>query len=189
MTTTSEATNNQALLVDLLERMSKAGSWTGETHLQKCVYFLQEMTTFPKAFQFVLYKHGPHSFDLHDELANMVANQTLVIEHSTTYGPTFGPGPYAQRLKQRCTAALAQHEATLDFAAHSLSPNDTGDLEMWGTAFYISKQNPNIAKEEQAIVINQLKPHIPFEEAMQALSSISYLEQQVQTEFQGISTL
>ncbi|MCL6557372.1 MAG: hypothetical protein K6U74_00970, partial [Firmicutes bacterium] len=58
----------KALLLSLVKAMESQGSWCGETHIQKCSYFLQAMLGVPLGFEFILYKHGPFSFDLRDEL-------------------------------------------------------------------------------------------------------------------------
>ena len=57
-----------AVLLTLLEQLQARGSWCGETHVQKSVYFLQDLLQVPLGFEFVLYKHGPYSFDLNDEI-------------------------------------------------------------------------------------------------------------------------
>ena len=41
----------RALLVSLVEKMKNGGSWCGETHVQKCVYFLQQLLKVPMNFK------------------------------------------------------------------------------------------------------------------------------------------
>ena len=52
------------LLVRLTERLRANKSWAGETHLQKATYILKRVLGVPVEFDFILYKHGPFSFDL-----------------------------------------------------------------------------------------------------------------------------
>ena len=59
----------RAAISRLVEVMRAIGSWAGETHVQKCVYFMQGLLEVKMEYDFVLYKHGPYSFDLHNELA------------------------------------------------------------------------------------------------------------------------
>ena len=80
-----------SLIIDLIEKLTEKGSWCGETHIQKAVYFLQELTKVPMGFNFILYKHGPFSFDLRDELAAMRAYRLLEIELRPPYGPGLFP--------------------------------------------------------------------------------------------------
>jgi hypothetical protein len=56
-----EDNTRQVVLLSLLETMGARGSWCGETHVQKCTYFLQEALDVPLGLSFVLYKHGPFS--------------------------------------------------------------------------------------------------------------------------------
>ena len=52
------------LVLLLLDQMSKQDSWCGETHVQKCAFFLQEGLEVPLDFEFIMYKYGPFSFEL-----------------------------------------------------------------------------------------------------------------------------
>lgn len=47
-----------SVLLTLNEEMRKAGSWTGETHMQKAVFFLQELMHVSLELDFILYKHA-----------------------------------------------------------------------------------------------------------------------------------
>jgi uncharacterized protein YwgA len=57
---------NRAILVTLIKSLRSKGSWCGETHIQKAAFFLQQLTGVPIDFDFILYKHGPFSFDLRE---------------------------------------------------------------------------------------------------------------------------
>ena len=59
---------NGVVITRLIETLRERGSWCGETHVQKAAFFLQELMEVPTRFHFILYKHGPFSFDLRDEL-------------------------------------------------------------------------------------------------------------------------
>ena len=63
----------KTILVGLIERLADKGSWAGETHLQKAAYLLAELRGVDFDFDFILYKHGPFSFELRDELSAMRA--------------------------------------------------------------------------------------------------------------------
>lgn len=74
-----------ALLTKLVQRLRDEGSWGGETHVQKVTYFLQELMEVPLDFDFILYKHGPYSFDLHDEIAALRGDGLLTFELHTVH--------------------------------------------------------------------------------------------------------
>ena len=59
-----ERLQRAAILTELMDRLRADGSWCGETHVQKATYFLQEVLGVQTGFEYILYKHGPYSFDL-----------------------------------------------------------------------------------------------------------------------------
>ncbi len=65
--------------------MKNGGSWCGETHVQKCVYFLQQLLKVPMEFNCIMYKHGPYSFDLNDELAFFKGSEFLELHPRRPY--------------------------------------------------------------------------------------------------------
>ena len=75
-----ERLQRAAILLSLAENLRDKGSWCGETHLQKAAYILKEMFGVPLDVDFVLYKHGPYSFDLTDDLARFKADGILQEE-------------------------------------------------------------------------------------------------------------
>ena len=75
-----ERIKNITILLQLIESLRKNGSWCGETHIQKAIYSLQQLKGVPLNFNFVLYKHGPFSFDLRDELTAMRADGLIAFK-------------------------------------------------------------------------------------------------------------
>src|SRR2546425_53683 len=80
----------EAVLTGLARRLYESGSWSGETHVQKVAYVLNELANVPFSFNFILYKHGPFSFELRDELASMRADGLLERQSQ--------PAPYGPRI-------------------------------------------------------------------------------------------
>ena len=78
----------EALLVHLAKRLRDAGSWCGETQLQKTAYFLQDLTGVPLGYDFMLYKHGPFEFELRGEIRELIGYEMLAVE---TQPPPYGP--------------------------------------------------------------------------------------------------
>ena len=86
------------VLLTLLERLKAHGSWCGETHLQKAIFIIQDIAKSNLGYKFVMYKHGPYSFDLKNELAAMKASDVIEFTFPQEgYGPSikatkFGAG-------------------------------------------------------------------------------------------------
>src|ERR1700738_1219654 len=92
------------LVAELANRMRNEGSWAGETHLQKCVYFLQELLGVPTDYDFVLYKHGPFSFTLREELGEMRSEGLLEIRmNPQPYGPSLVATEQSRSLREDST--------------------------------------------------------------------------------------
>ena len=63
-----ERLQKAAILTELADQLRREGSWCGHTHMQKATYFLQDLLEVPTGYEFILYKHGPYSFDLSEEM-------------------------------------------------------------------------------------------------------------------------
>ena len=79
---------NAAILTRLASELKQHGSWCGETHLQKAVYLMQELFEVSPDFEFILFKHGPFSFELRDELTALRGDGYFRLEAMPMpYGP------------------------------------------------------------------------------------------------------
>lgn len=166
-----------AIILELIERMNEQGSWCGETHIQKCSYFLQEMMAVPMGFDFILYKHGPFSFDLRDELTAMRADNLLELHvRPYPYGPSLLPGTAAEVIMKNYSKSRDKYNKQIDFVAKTFSLKGVAELERLATAFYITKeQGEEQSVEKRAEYIHQLKPHVSLEEARRAVEIIDSL--------------
>jgi len=115
-----------AVITALIDELEKHESWCGETHIQKAMFFLEEMTETDLGFEFILYKHGPFSFDLRDELTAMRADLLLELEvRRPGYGPSLRPTKNAQTMVERYRNTVDQARSDIRFvAAHA------GDLHV-----------------------------------------------------------
>ena len=161
----------RALVCSLVKAMREEKSWVGETHIQKCVYFLQEMLKAPVGYDYILYKHGPYCFDLQRELAVMRARRQLSIEPRYPYGPSLCLGPRGEFNLHRA----ARHQDAVNFVARKFSTRDVRELERLSTAFFVQTRNPNLEGSAVVSRICELKPHIGDAEAWEAVSEISQL--------------
>src|SRR3989304_6206965 len=97
------------LLTSLTQKLWAHGSWCGETHLQKAVYFLEDLLEVPLEFDFILYRHGPFSFDLRDEITSLRADELLrLVPQEPPYGPRLVPTDRCDRLKELFPSTLKE---------------------------------------------------------------------------------
>ena len=163
------------LVCHLVDSMRKHDSWAGETHVQKCVMFLQKLMDVPTGYQFVLYLHGPFSFDLRNELALMRARLQLDVEPNPSYGPSFTLGVRGKLAMESPTG----YEAAIDVIAQEVSVKDTRALERLSTAFFLLEEHPSRSAGQTAKEMNRIKPHISVEQALRAIGDANDLRQRV----------
>lgn len=158
-----------AVLTKLIASLRCYGSWCGETHIQKAVFFLQELTEVPFEFRFVLYEYGPFSFELCDELAAMRADYLLDLEVFESYGPKYLATRRAFRLQERFPKTLAHFGRRIDFVAQQIGSSYVGRLERLSTAFYLRmRDHKDISHRELAEQLVNIKNHVPFDLALEA---------------------
>lgn len=169
-----------ALIVSLVENLKANGSWCGETHVQKASYFLQELTNVPLGYEFVLYKHGPYSFDLNDELTSMRADTLLrLVPQPYPYGPSLLPGLGNEQLKQRFVKTITRYTRNIEFVASKLGSMKVVELERIATALYVIKEESSSKVESRAQRIHELKPHVSLEDAVKAVRMVDLIKKEL----------
>jgi hypothetical protein len=168
-----ERLQRASILLTLNEELRRAGSWAGETHMQKATFFLQELMSISLDFDFVLYKHGPFSFDLRDELTFMRAQGFFRLEPQYPYGPTLVGGEKSELLKQAFRAAIEEYLPRIRFVSQKLGAKTVAGLERTATALYIRLREPAYADRVQRLT--SLKPHIALPEAQAAVSEVEQI--------------
>ena len=172
-----------ALLTRLMEELHKNGSWCGETHVQKVAFFAQELTEIPMNFDFILYKHGPFSFGLRDEITSLRADGLVKLKTQWLYGPQLLPTERSHYVQSLYPKTLKKYEKNIEFVTQWLGDKDVGDLERIGTAFYIIKfENKKVSVDERATRLTDLKPHISREDAINAIKTVNEIVTQVQNQ-------
>jgi len=164
--------NRSALLVALADDLRKKGSWCGETHLQKATYFLQTLQKVPVGFEFILYKHGPFSFELRDALTSMRADGLFDLHAQWPYGPTLILTEKSKRLRRACSQTLQKYQKRLNFVSDRLATKNVSDLERLATALYIWIESSSKSETQRAKRLHSLKPHVSQEESLEAVKVV-----------------
>ena len=170
------------ILLALNEELRKARSWTGETHMQKATYFLQHLMDVPLNFEFILYKHGPFSFDLRDELTAMRAQGFLRLEPQYPYGPVVTMGERGELLKNAYKNATDKYLPRIRFVSRKLGDRTVSGLERIATALYVTLNDS--VQGDRVKLLTTLKPHIPLHDAELAVSEIDKIIQEARTKKQ-----
>lgn len=170
-----------AVLARLVDRLRSHGSWAGETHIQKAAFFLQKLLGVPLEFNFILYKHGPFSFDLRDELTSMRADDLLTLDAQLPYGSRFRTTAAGEDIERRYPRTLGLYEDRIDFVAQIFGDSGVADLERLATALYVTFEQGEVPVEQRAHRLHELKPHIPILEARSAVEKLDEVRHRAQS--------
>lgn len=165
-----------AVLIDVAQQLLNRGSWCGETHLQKATYLLQDICGVGTQFDFILYKHGPFSFDLRDCITELVADGLVdsVVRHPS-YGPTIVPTTDASQFITRFPKTLSKYSRQIEFVANAVRDKGVSELERLATAVFVAQKRPKASVKEKIAELVELKPHISYEQAQVAFQDASCL--------------
>lgn len=168
-----------ALLTRLMERLREHGSWCGETHVQKAAFLVQELMEIPLDLEFVLYRHGPYSFDLRDELTGLRADGLVRLEPRGSRGPSLEPTEHSLYIQGLYPRTLQRHDDSLTFVAAALGDRGVAALERLATAFY-ARQRRDIGEtiEQKVAWIRERKRHIPTDLATAAFEEVERMVQE-----------
>lgn len=168
------------LILALANALRERGSWAGETHIQKAGYLLQHLMNVPLHMSFILYKHGPFSFDLRARLAEMESEQFIMWEpRPFPYGPTLIAGKSGELLLA-VARSPKKYRAQIDFVADRLASKRVSDLERLATALYVTHES-GIAPVQRPARINALKPHIRMQDALAAVAELDRVRAEAQS--------
>ncbi|PKK82575.1 MAG: hypothetical protein CVT49_12890 [candidate division Zixibacteria bacterium HGW-Zixibacteria-1] len=165
---------SSAIVLKLIKELKRFGSWCGETHVQKTMYFLQEGIGVNTDFDFILYKHGPFSFNLSDLLVSLQSNDVVkLIPQQYPYGPSFALTEDGESLLEEYSDKLGDDGSKIEQIALKLGNKKVVELERLGTALYVSKKmDSDNSIDLKADEIVRLKPHISRPSAILALNEV-----------------
>ena len=173
-----------SIVLKLGTAMRDRGSWMGETHIQKATYFLQQLLDVPLDFDFILYKHGPFSFDFREFLTYMEAEEFISWQAQPPYGPSLRKGEMGETLSEQFGNSTSAYDAKINFVADSLGTKNVAELERIATALYVT-QEEMIEGPSRANRIMELKPHIDVTQSQAAISELDAMRAALVTTYFG----
>lgn len=160
-----------ALVTMLADELKARGSWSGETHLQKAAFLLQEALGVPLGYDFTLYKHGPFSFDLRDDIHALRADGLLGLEpRPQPYGPTIVRTPRTELLENSFPKTRARYAQKVAAVADLVGDKGVVSLERVATAFLLMRRHAELDDEQVALELRRVKPHIDEQGAAEAVA-------------------
>lgn len=162
-----------AVIGELIAGLRTAGSWCGETHVQKSIYVLQVGLHVPLRYDYILYKHGPYSFELKSEMAGLIGRGLLRQEFSSPpYGPRLVGTDVMETHRSRYSGKVGEHSAAIQQVAQFFRDRGVAELEVLSTALYVTVSQGSETAEKRAERIHGLKPHVSVKTALGALKEL-----------------
>ena len=156
-----------AYILEVINGLKENSSWTGKTHVQKTMFLVNEATAVPVPFEFVLYKHGPYSFDIENELEQMKSYDAIAVQPISSYGVELKPSRNAEMVTL-FSPLPTQEKDSIDQICRFVGAKGVIELERLATAVWIRNREHITDPREVAQRIHDLKPHISIPDAEEA---------------------
>ncbi|MBO8140936.1 MAG: hypothetical protein H0Z37_01985 [Firmicutes bacterium] len=177
MVQTGRPIDRRSVTVALIRELNRHGSWSGSTHVQKCVFFLQHLYGVDLGYPFVIYHYGPYSFELEEELALGRWQGWVNVEPDPSgYGVHYKPGAIGGDDGPELPEA---HRRAIGDVVEHLGCRRVRELELLATAYFFQKGLDGRDRTDRDVVeaVVALKPHFTQDEVREALRELAEVEQ------------
>jgi uncharacterized protein YwgA len=171
--------HKHALILAMIGALQRQGSRTGKTHIIKGLFLAHAAGLFDVPFEFFLYKHGPYSTDIEENIEQMKSYGATEVEPAFDgYGVMLSPGDMASFAQQRAPLPASTLEGIRKVCQFLRYKNVT-HLERLATAAWIRTREGIHDGDAVARRLNELKPHISLNEARQAEDEVRVFLEEV----------
>jgi len=165
----------------IIRILSEVHSWCGETHIQKTAYIAKSVKGVPLESKFILYKHGPYSFELNTVLNNMRSQNIATVAPQGSYGSSYSLNEGLWTALNRAAGRdLDAFDEQLNFVCGQLARKKVAELERIATAVYVRLNYGSLNEDQQTRKLRELKPHIGASDAQLAFTEASVFFQTIQ---------
>ena len=162
----------QAYILTTIQSLHANQSGTGKTHVQKALSLLADSGKVEVPFNFLLYKHGPYSFDIESELEQMKSYDAVEVSpNANGYGVVLKAGQMSKYALDKAPISSQVKEA-INKVCKFIGSNPVKILERLATASWIYHQEKIADPIMMAERLHELKPHIKIEDAKSASDTI-----------------
>ncbi len=158
--------DRHALLLYVIKKLNDAGSWTGNTHIQKIVDLAQSKTGV-EPYKFVIHHYGPYSFDLRGDL-DLLVSGGYVERKIDEFG-------YHYKLTEKGEKYLASSTIdnevceVIEKLTKIFGKAPTIVLELIATIDYVHNKLGKEDEDEIVSTVRKIKPHFSEEIVRKAL--------------------
>jgi uncharacterized protein len=159
------------------ELAGRQGGVFGKTHVQKLVYFLQELFGGDSEYDFSLYTYGPFSANLAGDLDVADGLGVVSLEYLPQAGAyNIAPGPQLAKAETRASEYLARHQDAIRKVTREFGGLRARELELRATIVYADREarREGAPLEHGQLVerVHAIKPHFTRETVEQAVSEM-----------------
>ncbi len=139
------------LILYVVKKLNEVGSWAGNTHIQKIIYLVQSACNL-KLYDFVLYRYGPYSFDLREDVDFLAISNYLERDVDE-----FG---YHYRLSSSLDPTIpSEIQEKVDKIVKVFGKAPTTLLELITTVDYVARKSSKKSDREIIEIVRKIKPH------------------------------
>ena len=129
-----------AIILEVIEQLANHGSWTGKTHVIKTLYLLKSTGKIEVPLEFLLYKHGPYSFEVESEIEEMLSYSAINYSNRMQgYGRSFNAGENTEFVKKN-GQLKAEVKDIIEKVCKFVNNRDVRELEELATVAWIQKE-------------------------------------------------
>lgn len=168
--------DQSSIVLFTMQSLKNEGSWSGETHIQKTLFLCQEVMGVQSNFKFILYKHGPYSFELAEHIQGLIADDLVCVLTRPPYGPSLEVSEDGRSIASHVVSDTDVVDRIM-FMAKKLSWKGVVELEKLATAVYVNRKHGlQTPIEKRAEILTSLKPHVSIDAAREAFAEAEAIE-------------
>lgn len=169
--------SRSAWILHAIDLLNKHDSWCGRIHIHKLLYLTHRLLHADLPFSFQLYRFGPYSFDLDNDLRALtsfgIVEQQL---RSEAYGPTHRPMANWHSISELQEIPPAEKDK-LAKMAELIGDSPSGELELVATCLW-GEVDQLISGDDAKLVswVQSVKPRYSKEKVAEALNTLRSMQ-------------
>lgn len=177
--------DRRAPLARLIQELRAVDSWTGETHIHKSTFYLQELFGCDMGYGFYLHHYGPYCSDIREVMQFMMMFGEIKPTHVPNYRPKYNVTDRGVELAE--TDLGTKYAKQIEWISVKIGKLPAGKLEGPSTALLLTKRQVDLGDKGRpndheliASEIHRLKPHISILDAHRAIDDLAVLKADAQ---------
>jgi hypothetical protein len=168
--------SQDAVVICMVDMLRDQQSWSGQTHLQKAIFFAQAMLRLPLGFDYVLYKYGPFSRALESSIHRLERDTALTfLPQEPPFGPRLVTSEGAELIRENEPGVIAAYDEHLGFVAAAIGRKSIKELERLASALWFMVDQPRASPADVSALVHARKPHVSVAEALNAFQEVQRL--------------